>query len=1328
MFTVVSFPEKSELSIHRHRDADTRSLTNAQGETYHRAAPEPITIPPAVARKLDNQNKTASIRSRTSAPRLTTVELDDLFARQASIEQEPTSPHGRYNMANGNVVVPAQNRPTPRSQQQDHMTTARSQPDTDRVPSHNQQEDNYAKHITRVDIGEPASVPSPGGSGQHFDFPDHRYSNGSAQHDNIYAVPSREPERTFDYARSGVHLPLPSSVIPPPPALPAPQSPSPTSSELVEINTNSPAYANVSGHIQMREKSHSESKEESPYESSFRPGKNARLSKTPADLPVNVQRSRHSSSYSGSGSGSEHSDTRQTYSPHKHVMAYEKHSTSSESSSDKQSVTVAENNVREHENRIVQDHPDATVLMTSDPRNNRQSDGNAQTDRNRYYEPTPDYDQEETDTVKRRQPSHEKQRASREESSGRAKIETEVPPVRSLREQWQKRDGTSPGRHIPAATYQVSERQNSPSSVPASTPAPVTQKQSFISQKSLTRPQARPPAPPSPAKEEHAMSAFGNAIKEAAMAREKRAKEQEERETIKQKEKEEKERQEAQRKAEQARQEAEKARQEAECRLLEEEKRQASPAPPPPPPAVVTAVSAEFKKSHSPPPHIQKQLEESRKREQSHNQLMAAIAKRRNYIDSVASDNSALAIDIDSRIERNKNASPARVVKADQQNIELVKESTPPKPVASIPPVSATSSRRSSLKREAPQPPSPVKPTASVVSSKQEEVTVDTAGIDVDNFTARAERARQEWLKKKQAGTAIIENPPKPEEPKKNMEDEDNNNVTKDKNEQEKEEDDKEIKPPKAPEFVRPSRTPPRDPKAPSSAERAVSPNRGGLGDLASIIAQKALQRQKTYEGDIEKEAGGPRGTQVVYGSQRTQNTNLSKGNSVPHEHGNIFQRFNRSQSTRSVEITGATLDSSNTEAVCPGQEGNNKSVLERTKMFESQTSSSAKNGSSYSVKSVTRATTNGNRTNESSVDLSFDLPPPLVVGNNKNNVYSSSVSSNYDGPSRKGTDSDVVTSRSSMNGNETVGWVINSSPPQHSHEYAVRRKLASRNGLGSHTSATDISHSDDVAQMALVDQPVEPALADIVEVEVIPPPPLFDTDSDALGPGLGVMSPSNFQPAFSHEDNASMVSSLSTLSTLSSNEHDNQFPHDSGHQSHIQTQFSSPSSGYHSASISQSEDLYSEFAPSSGLDVAPPPPGFDDCSSAAPMGYVDLQQEHHYEELSTIQEFIPPPCGFDVAPPFHSEPATSPRRNILQRSSLRHRFENKNITDWSVDDVADWLVSLNLSTHKQTFIRHQVTGQNLTQMGRNELIVLGVTQVGDRMNIERAVKRAVMN
>ena len=321
-----------------------------------------------------------------------------------------------------------------------------------------------------------------------------------------------------------------------------------------------------------------------------------------------------------------------------------------------------------------------------------------------------------------------------------------------------------------------------------------------------------------------------------------------------------------------------------------------------------------------------------------------------------------------------------------------------------------------------------------------------------------------------------------------------------------------------------------------------------------------------------------------------------------------------------------------------------------------------------------------------------------------------------------KDPDSDVVSNKSSTNGNETVGWVINSSPPPHSHEFAMRRKLANRNGFGNYPSGADIG-GDDVAQMAVVDQDVTSALADVVEVEVIPPPPLFDTDSDVLGTGLGVLPPSNFQQAFSHEDNASMVSSVSTLSTLSSNDHDNQFAQDSGYQSHIQTQFSSPSSGYHSTTLSQSEDLYSELAPD--FEVAPPPPGFDDCSTEASTGYVDLQQENHYEELSTIQEFIPPPTGFDAVP--RSEPPTSLRRNLMPRSSLRKRYEEKYIAEWSVNDVADWLDSLNLSIHKHTFVRNRVTGQRLTEMGRTELIELGVTKVGDRMNIERAVKRALI-
>ncbi len=589
------------------------------------------------------------------------------------------------------------------------------------------------------------------------------------------------------------------------------------------------------------------------------------------------------------------------------------------------------------------------------------------------------------------------------------------------------------------------------------------------------------------------------------------------------------------------------------------------------------------------------------------------------------------------------------------------------------------------------------------------------------------------------SGTATIERRKEPET-RSTKEDEDNNNIKDDNKSDEEKEEEKDNKPPKAPEFVRPSRTPPRDrdPKSPSPSDRATSPNRG-LGDLATIIAAKALQRQRTYEGNIEQDSKGPKGQKKVYGASQGGNTKLSNGipgvdnvdsgnSNENNGQGNIFQRFSRSQSNRSIEISGATLDSSQTEPMSPNRNGQNKSnsVLARTKMFESQGNTIG----SYKAKSVSRESTPESRT-----DLPFDLPPPLIEGNHRNNnTYSTSVSSNYDRltPRRTG-DSDVIANRNNFNGHETVGWVINSSPPKHSHEYAMRSKLANRNGgLGGHVGI-DASGADNVGQMALVDDHMETsALADIVEVEFIPPPPLFDSEGDSLGPGVG--SPSHFQPAFSHEDNASMVSSLSTLSTLSSSEQDHHsFHHGESprqsfghvHQSQLHSQSSSASSAYHSASTSQSEDLYSDVAPPPGFDIGPPA-GFEDPSFGVPMDYGHIEQENHYEELGVIQEFIPPPTAFDINSQQNQPLVTSLRQ--ARKQSPRHAFEEKHIESWSNSDVMDWLDSLQLNSHKANFARHQVTGRNLTQMGRNELIALGVTQVGDRMNIERAVKRALMN
>ncbi|CAL1544527.1 unnamed protein product, partial [Lymnaea stagnalis] len=150
--------------------------------------------------------------------------------------------------------------------------------------------------------------------------------------------------------------------------------------------------------------------------------------------------------------------------------------------------------------------------------------------------------------------------------------------------------------------------------------------------------------------------------------------------------------------------------------------------------------------------------------------------------------------------------------------------------------------------------------------------------------------------------------------------------------------------------------------------------------------------------------------------------------------------------------------------------------------------------------------------------------------------------------------------------------------------------------------------------------------------------------------------------------DNASFVSSVSSLSTLSSE------PGDGGH--------------HDGRSI---EDL-----------IAPPPP--------PPLDYDDLGDQ---------DAFIPPP------PQFLEIDSNANESQTMDKNSKP--FATKSVSSWSCLDVLDWLDSLGLPQYRVSFAKACVDGSKLVDMGRNEFINLGVTQVGHRMSLERSVKKLNM-
>ncbi|XP_051970670.1 SH3 and multiple ankyrin repeat domains protein 1-like [Xyrauchen texanus] len=68
--------------------------------------------------------------------------------------------------------------------------------------------------------------------------------------------------------------------------------------------------------------------------------------------------------------------------------------------------------------------------------------------------------------------------------------------------------------------------------------------------------------------------------------------------------------------------------------------------------------------------------------------------------------------------------------------------------------------------------------------------------------------------------------------------------------------------------------------------------------------------------------------------------------------------------------------------------------------------------------------------------------------------------------------------------------------------------------------------------------------------------------------------------------------------------------------------------------------------------------------------------------------------------------------------------FVSKPLPYWSKYDVADWLTYLNLAEHKERFLNNEIDGSHLPSLTKEDFLDLGVSRVGHRMNIERALKR----
>ncbi|XP_011840984.1 PREDICTED: SH3 and multiple ankyrin repeat domains protein 3, partial [Mandrillus leucophaeus] len=71
-----------------------------------------------------------------------------------------------------------------------------------------------------------------------------------------------------------------------------------------------------------------------------------------------------------------------------------------------------------------------------------------------------------------------------------------------------------------------------------------------------------------------------------------------------------------------------------------------------------------------------------------------------------------------------------------------------------------------------------------------------------------------------------------------------------------------------------------------------------------------------------------------------------------------------------------------------------------------------------------------------------------------------------------------------------------------------------------------------------------------------------------------------------------------------------------------------------------------------------------------------------------------------------------------------RRPFQQKPLQLWSKFDVGDWLESIHLGEHRDRFEDHEIEGAHLPALTKDDFVELGVTRVGHRMNIERALRQ----
>ncbi|XP_056133998.1 SH3 and multiple ankyrin repeat domains protein 3 isoform X3 [Lampris incognitus] len=91
-------------------------------------------------------------------------------------------------------------------------------------------------------------------------------------------------------------------------------------------------------------------------------------------------------------------------------------------------------------------------------------------------------------------------------------------------------------------------------------------------------------------------------------------------------------------------------------------------------------------------------------------------------------------------------------------------------------------------------------------------------------------------------------------------------------------------------------------------------------------------------------------------------------------------------------------------------------------------------------------------------------------------------------------------------------------------------------------------------------------------------------------------------------------------------------------------------------------------------------------------------------------------------SPSPHASPCPSP---VLGGPLMALRpWRQRPLNLWNKYDVGDWLESVGLAEHRQRFQEHEIEGSHLPALTKEDYAELGVTRLGHRINIERALRQ----